>query len=166
MSGTSLFVLVDEYRALAEKLADMDLDAQTVADTLEGASGALEVKAQNVAYVALNFEASAKAIKEHAAAQLERAKAIQARADGLRAYLQRCIEGAGIEKIEGPGVAIGFRKSSAVVIDGADLIPAEYMRQPETPPPAPDKKAIADAIKAGAEIPGAHIEHRQNLFIK
>ena len=38
--------------------------------------------------------------------------------------------------------------------------------QPEPPPPAPDKKAIADAIKGGAEIPGVHIEHRQSLQIK
>lgn len=164
--NTALFVLVDEYRALAERLADMDLDPQTVADTLEGASGAIELKSQSIAYVALNFEAAAKAIKEHAAAQLDRAKAIQNRADSLRAYLQRGMEGAGLQKIEGPGVVIGFRKSAAVVIYGADLIPDEYMRQPETPPPAPDKKAIGEAIKAGREVPGAIIELRQNLYIK
>lgn len=36
----------------------------------------------------------------------------------------------------------------------------------EPPPPAPDKKAIADAIKAGTAVPGAHVETRQNLQIK
>lgn len=163
--STSLFDLVGEYRAAAEYLADLDLDAQTVADTLEGLSGELEVKAQNVAYVALNFEAAAEAIKAHAAKQTARAKALNARAEALRDYLARSMDAVGMQKIEGPGVKMSFRKSSAVAIDGEDLIPDEYMRQPETPPPAPDKVAIAAAIKAGIQVPGAHMEQRKTLVI-
>jgi hypothetical protein len=163
---TALFQLVAEYRGAAEKLADLDLDAQTVADTLEAMSGELEVKAQNVAYMVLNMEATAAAIKAHEETQKARRTAIEHRADSLRAYLQRCMEATGIEKIEGPGVAIGFRKSSAVVINEPGLIPAAFMRTPEPPPPAPDKKLIADAIKAGTEVPGAHIEQRRNLSIR
>ena len=162
---TALYLLASEYRATAEKLADLDLDAQTVADTLESLSGELEVKAQNVGYMVRQFEADAKAMKEWAKTATERAKAAEARSESLRDYLARAMEATGIEKIEGPGIKLSFRKSSAVVIDGADLIPAAYMRQPETPPPAPDKTAIAAAIKAGTEVPGAHIEHRKNLTI-
>jgi hypothetical protein len=40
------------------------------------------------------------------------------------------------------------------------------MRQAEAPPPAPDKAAISAAIKAGKEVPGAHIEARKSLAIK
>ena len=40
---TALYELAAEYRADAEKLADMDLDEQTLADTLEGLGGELEV---------------------------------------------------------------------------------------------------------------------------
>jgi hypothetical protein len=163
---TALFQLVAEYRSVAERLADMDLDAQTCADTLEAMSGDLETKAQNVAFMALNFEATAAAIKAHEEVQRDRRIAIERRADSLRSYLARCMEAAGIEKIEGPGVAIGFRKSSAVVINELGLIPAAFMRTPEPPPPAPDKAAIAAAIKAGKEVPGAHIEQRRNLSIK
>ena len=163
---TALFILANEYRAAAAKLADLDLDEQTIADTLEGLSGELEVKAQNVAYFIRNLEATVDAITAFEVQQKERRKAYERRAEGLRRYLQSCMEGAGITKIEGPGVVLSFRKSSAVVIDEPGLVPAEFMRQPETPPPAPDKKAIADAIKAGLEVPGAHVESRQNLQIK
>lgn len=163
--SASLFDLVGEYRAAAEKLADLELDEQTIADTLEGLSGEVEAKAQSVAYVALNFEAAAEAIKAHAAKQLLRAKAIQNRADGLRRYIAESMTATGIEKIEGAGVKLSFRASKAVVIDGADLIPQEYMRTPEAPPPAPDKTAIAAAIKAGKVVPGAHIESRKSLQI-
>ena len=163
---TALYLLTNEYRAAAMALSELDIDAQTVADTLEGLSGELEVKAQSVGHMVRAFEADAEACKAWAKTASERAKAIEARADALRSYLHRCMEAAGIQKIEGPGIALGFRKSSAVVIDGADLIPPEYMRQPEAPPPAPDKAAIAAALKAGESVPGAHIEQRTNLTIK
>lgn len=162
---TALYVIANEYRAAAEKLADMDLDPQTIADTLEGLSGELEVKAQSVAYMVRNLEVTAAAIKEHEAQQAARRKAIENRADGLKRYLASCMEATGIEKIEGPGVKLSFRKSSAVVIDGEDLIPAEFMRVKPAPPPEPDKKAIGDAIKDGREVPGAHIEARRSLVI-
>ncbi len=162
---TALYVIANEYRDAAQKLAEMDLDEQTLADTLESLSGDLEVKAQNVAFMVRNLEVTAEAIKAFEVAQAARRKAIENRAEGLRQYLARCMEATGIEKIEGPGVKLSFRKSSAVAIDGADLIPAEYMRTPEPPPPSPDKKAIADAIKAGVEVPGAHIEQRRSLVI-
>lgn len=163
---TTLFVLTGEYRAAAEKLADLDLDAQTITDTLESLSGELEVKAMNVAMFARNLEVTAAAIKEFEVAQAARRKAIESRAESLRDYLHRCMDATGIEKIEGPGVCINFRKSSAVIVHEPGLIPAEFMRTPEPPPPAPDKKALGDALKAGRDVPGAHIEHRRNLQIK
>jgi len=51
---SSLYVLSSEYRMLAERLADSDFDAQTVADTIEasGLTDELTVKAQNIEYIA------------------------------------------------------------------------------------------------------------------
>lgn len=163
---TALYVIANEYREAATKLADLDLDAQTIADTLEGLSGELEAKAQSVGFMVRSIEADAAAMKEWAKASTERAKAAEARAEALRDYLQRCMEATGIEKIEGPGIALSFRKASAVIVNEPGLIPAEYMRTPEPPPAAPDKKAIADAIKAGKEVPGAHVEQRKTLQVK
>ena len=163
---TALYLLADEYRAAARALADLDIDEQTVSDTLESLSGDLEHKAQNVAMMARSFDADAAAIAEWAKQAVARAKAIQARADGLRDYLARCLEGAGIETIEGPGVRIGWRKSTAVNVFETALIPAEFMRQKPPPEPEPDKAAIGAALKEGREVPGAALEHRRNLQIK
>jgi len=60
----NLYSLAAEYRQAAESIANLDLDDQTIADTLEGLSGELEVKATNVAMFAKNLEATATAIKE------------------------------------------------------------------------------------------------------
>jgi hypothetical protein len=40
---TALYEIAHQYRADADKLADMDLDEQTLADTLDSLSGDLEV---------------------------------------------------------------------------------------------------------------------------
>ena len=61
---TSLFAIATEYRSAALKLADLDMDAQTIADTLEGMSGELEVKAQNVAHMVRSIEADAAAVAQ------------------------------------------------------------------------------------------------------
>jgi hypothetical protein len=52
------------------------------------------------------------------------------------------------------------------VIDEPALIPVEFLRTPPPPAPEPDKTAIAAAIKAGREVPGAHVEQRKSLQVK
>ena len=64
MTGLALYQIVDEYRDALNTLADMDLDEQTLADTLEGLQGEVTVKGQNVAAFILNMEAEAAAVKE------------------------------------------------------------------------------------------------------
>lgn len=64
MNALTLYELSDEYRDALAVLNEMDLDEQTIADTLEGLQGAIEVKAQNVAMFTRNLEATAEAIKD------------------------------------------------------------------------------------------------------
>ena len=61
-----------------------------------------------------------------------------------------------IKHIENCSLTVNSNKQQSL----QNLIP------PAPPPPAPDKTAIKDAIKAGEEVPGAHIEVRQSLQIK
>lgn len=163
---TQLYLLAGEYRAAAEQLADLDLPPEVVRDTLESMAGELEVKAQAVGHMVRSIEANASAIQQWAKDAMERARSAQARADALREYLSTNLQACGISKVEGPGISLSFRKSTAVVIDEPGLIPAGFMRVPEPPPPSPDKKALGDALKAGEAVPGAHLETRLNLQIK
>jgi len=165
--STALYVLAEEYRQAAQTLADLDMDPQTIADTLEGLAGEMEAKATNVAAFARNLESAAEQIKAAEAQMATRRKSIEARAKSLRDYLKANMERTGITKIECPWFVLSIKQNpAAVVIDAESQIPAEYMRTPEPPPPAPDKKAIAEAIKAGKEVPGAHMERGTRLEIK
>ena len=164
---SALYELAAEYRTDCEKLADMDLDEQTLADTLEGLSGELEVKAQNVIMFTRNLEATASAIKDAEAQMAARRKALENRAAGLRRYVLENMQFAGIQKIECPFFKLSIRDNPAAVdIYEPGLIPAQYMKQPEPPPPAPDKTAIKAAITAGTEVPGAKLTKGTRLEIK
>ena len=164
----TLYEIAAEYRDMAAKLADLDLDEQTIADTLEAEGGALVEKGQNVAFVVRNLEASAEAIKQAEAAMAARRKAIENRAARIRAYLLDGMRIAGIQKIESPYFAISIKRNPpAVDVFDEAQVPAEYRRDPPPPPPpAPDKKLIAQAIKDGAEVPGCRLLQGERVEIK
>ena len=164
---TALYEIAAEYRDAATKLAELDLDAQTIADTLEGLSGDLETKAQNVAFFVRNLEATAAAIKQAEADMAARRKAMENRADSLKRYIFESMTVAGIEKIECPHFRLAIKNNPAAVeIFEPGLLPASFMRTPEPPPPAPDKTAIKEAMKAGQDVPGARLTSGQRLEIK
>lgn len=163
---TALYEIAATYRADAEKLADMDLDEQTLADTLEGLGGELEVKAQNVVMFARNLEATAAAIKEAEAQMAARRKAIENRAAGMRAYVMTSMQVANVQKIECPFFKLALQNNPpAVDVFEAATVPSEFWVQAPPPPPALDKKAIAAAIKAGREVPGAKLTQGQRLVV-
>jgi len=163
----SLYSIAVEHRALVDHLMDTQTDEQAIADTLEAESYPLELKAQNVAYAIKNLESMADAIKNAEKEMADRRKAIEKRAANLREYTKTCLEVAGVQKVECPHFALTIKKNPASVdIFEQALIPSKFMRQPEPPPPAPDKKAIAEAIKSGEDVPGAILTQGTRLDIK
>ena len=54
MTDLTLYNIADQYLVDLQKLQDMEIDEQTFADTLEGWSGDLDIKATNVAMFVRN----------------------------------------------------------------------------------------------------------------
>lgn len=162
---SQLYLLADQYLQAADKLSELDLDVQTIADTLEGLSGELEEKATNVAMFVRNLEAQAEAIKQAEAGMASRRKAIENRAEAVRDYLFHNMQRTGISKIECPYFALTIKKNPpAVKITGE--VPSEFMTTPKPPEPAPDKKAIKEFIQAGNNPDWAMLEQGERLDIK
>jgi hypothetical protein len=163
----NLFEISREYLESAQKLADLELDDQTFADTLEAIGGDLETKAMNTAFVARNLEATAEQIKAHAKSMVERAKAMENRAERIRKYLMDGLELAGVEKIDTPFFRIKIALNPpSVTIDDESMIPANYKTDPLPPAPTPDKKLIAAALKDGFEVPGCRLVRGRRIDIK
>ena len=163
---SSLYEISLAYRADVARLADLDLPAEVITDTLDAMSGELEVKAQNVVMYARNLQATATAIKDAEEQMAKRRKAIENRAKHLLDYVQGCMETAEVQKIECPYFRLAIHaKPSSVDVYEPGLLPVQYMTQPEPPAPAPDKRAIAEAIKSGEEVPGARLVRGTRLAI-
>lgn len=166
---SSLFLLSNQYLELAHTLAELDLDATTVADTLEASNlpDDIATKAANIEYVARSAEANHAAID----AEIARLQALKAHrtkiAAGLREYILSNMQRMNIERIECQLFTMKIQKNPASVDVYDPLsIPAEYMVTPEPPPARVDKKALATAMKAGTEIPGARMVQGVRLAIK
>lgn len=166
MNAPTLYALADEYRADLAKLADLDLDDETIADTLESMGGELQVKATNVAAFAAHLDGLAGQMKDAEKRMKARREAVERRAERMRHYLLHSMQHAGIQRIESPEFTLSIKANPAAVeVYEPGLIPAEFLRQPEPPPPTPDKAAIKAAIKAGKEVPGAKLTQGVRLAI-
>jgi len=162
----SLYEITTAFSTDAAKLSELDLDEQTLADTLDGLQGDLQLKAQNTAMVVRNLEALAYAIEDAEERMAQRRKAVENRAEAIRHYILRCMQAGNILKIESPHMRISRRNNPPhVVVDAASQVPACYWRIPPVPQVEIDKAAIKTAIKEGKEVPGTHLEQSERVQI-
>lgn len=158
---------IDERLAACVKL-----DESRVVDTESGeiidleAIAALEMecdkKIENLGCWYKNLLAEAEALKAQKNAFAEREKAKKAKAESLKGFLGRYLNG---KKFESAKVAMSFRKSEAVEFDAKCIgdVPEEFLKFKD---PELDKVAVKKAIKAGETVPGCELVARQNLQIK
>jgi hypothetical protein len=167
MSNLTLYQIAGEYRAAADKLAELDLDPVTLADTLESLGGDLEEKSKNTAFVVRNLEAAADQIDAAVEEMGRRAAALRKNADRVREYIMSNMIFAGVKKLETPYFVITVRDNPPkVVVTDEQTIPPQFFVAPPPPPAKLDKKAIAAALKGGEQVPGAHLERGQSVQIK
>jgi len=168
-TAMKLYEITRSYLAALDVLTDPDVDipAEAVADTLEAIEVEFETKAVNTAAFAKQMEAEAEAIKAAVERMEKRRKALEARAKWLKDYVKIGMETIGYKKLDCPWFVLAVQKNPASVdVFDYSAIPAEFMRIPEPPPPAPDKVAIKAALAAGREVPGARIVNGTRLAIK
>lgn len=93
---SSLYTIAAEYTADIAKLADLNLPPEAVVDTVDAMQGEVTEKIKAVLIVAMRMDGEAALRKQHGDRMIESAKAIQARADGLRSYAQIAIQNCGV----------------------------------------------------------------------
>lgn len=165
MTAISLYKAADELAPLLDQIDDDGC----ISPELEAALSQFEGKGLSVTAYILNCEKTAQMIHDAAEAMDKRAAPLENRAKRLRQYLADQMKRTGVTEITCPEFSAKLYPERDAKVDVFDekQIPAAYMRTPEPKPPvaAPDKKAIAEAIKAGKEIPGARIVKSDRLTI-
>ncbi len=154
----ALYQLTAEYIAIQQKLEEEGLDPQVIADTLEGLAFPLEQKAVACAHVFWNLDMQALAMGVAIERMQQRLQSVEKKSAAIHEYIRTNMIHAGIDKIETPEVKLQLKKLPASVeIFDEDMLPAIYFTLPEPPEPRPDKKQIADDLKAGTDVPGARL---------
>lgn len=164
MSGLSLYQMTADYLAAMDDLRNLDMDEQALADTIEGLTGELAIKGANVAAFALNLEAEADALRAAEKRMAERRKALEKKAEAMRAYLLSNMQAAEIKEIkalDGSFRARVMAGRDSVHIDDEAKIPVEYLRVKKEV----DKTLISQALKDGYDVPGVHLERKASLKI-
>lgn len=166
MTNVTLYQLASEHRAALDKLSDLDLPPETVADTLESLGGELQIKAQNVVMFLRNLETTSAAIKDAEASMAARRKAIENRVEGLKRYVLESMRVNDIQVIECPQFRISIAKNPpSVDIENERQIPQDYFTSPPSPPPQIDKALIKKVLSDGFDVPGAKLTQGVRLKI-
>lgn len=162
---TSLYAIAAAYRADLAVLADLDIDPQTAADTLEGMQGEIRDKLAAVIAYSLELDIEATGTEEAAKRMADLAKSRRSRVDWLRSYALNTMQATGINEVSSDEFSAKLaKKPASVVISPNADVPLPYMR--ETITNAPDKAALKKAIEAGALIEGVSLQQGYRLAIK
>jgi len=99
------------------------------------------------------LEAQDQRLAQHIKEYQQRRSAIASRIDRIHDAALEYMADAGVEKLTGIRTSLQSRLAppSLEIVDQV-LIPREYLRQPKTPPPAPDKVAIKSALASREDV--------------
>lgn len=158
----SLFNLTDE-------LAHLLVSEEDVTERIEQLFPLVEHKAAAVAHGSKYLAGLVALLKQREEDVKEERKRLEKRAEGLEAYILKCLQQAEIYRITDSrtGTEIALKKNPPkVIVDATDSIPNELWRVPDPPAPVPDLKAIGERLKRGEDVAGCHLEQGWRVEIK
>jgi Siphovirus Gp157 len=149
---------VQIYNCLRQKVMDryLDLDDETIRDTLEGITDLHEMIAA-VVRSALVDEALHAGLHFRVDDMKERLSRFELRASKKRQLALDAMTEVGLSKLEQPDFTASARAGSpALIVIAEDRIPETYWL-PQ--PPKLDRQAILGGLKRGIEIPGTQMSN-------
>lgn len=158
----NLYELTATAAQLQALLEEGDIDEQIFADSLEALM--IDEKVESVCMVIRNLEAQASVFKEEEQRLAKKRTTAENGVKRLKESLQNLMETTNRKKLTAGlfTLSLGTSAGSVKLLDEAAL-PACYL----TPqPPKVDRTAIAAAIRAGQEVPGAALEKSSYVKIK
>lgn len=156
----NLYELSSNYRAIQE----MDLDEETLRDTLDSIVNEAEPKAENIVKWIQNLKGENTAIQEEETRLKNKRISNENKIKALTLYLQDFLKLSGLTRLKTGLFTLSIQNNPpSVKIYDATLIPEKYLK-PQ--PPVYDKQTIKELLKQGKEIPGATLKQTKGLRIR
>jgi hypothetical protein len=161
----TLYEMTDQYKQLVE-LADSSDDPaeqQAFSDTLESLEGEIEEKLHGCAIVVKTIDANVDALEAEIDRLTARAKGMKGSRDRLKLYMETSMTTLGIEKVKGKLYTVAMQNNPPKVeITDETAVTDAYIFVVTSP----DKKKMADDLKAGVVVPGAQLVRTKSLRIR
>lgn len=142
-------------------LTDLETGEITDWEQFEALQMARDEKIENIGLWIKNLNSEALAYKAEKDVFAKKQKRAENKAESLKRYLDDALGG---KVFKTTRVDVTYRKSTSVNIIDEALLPESLVNEVVTT--SPDKKAIAELLKAGEQVPGAELSHNQNIQIK
>jgi FKBP-type peptidyl-prolyl cis-trans isomerase len=113
--SNSLYQLTNEFMEIVSQLEEMELEPETMQDTLDSLQAPIEEKVENIVKYTKSLEALAEAKKAEAKRLSESAASDLKKAEWFKNYMADNLQKAGISKLQAGVFALSFRKGSEVV---------------------------------------------------
>lgn len=161
----SLYELTGQYRELQQAIesAASPNELEAIMNTLEGMDAELEQRAENVVKVMRNTAANIAAIEAEIDRLKDRKETLENSIKRMQGLLRTSLHKVNKSKVQTPLFLVFLQDAPPkAVIDKEDDIPDDYVKTNITV--TPDKTAILNALKAGKEVPGAHMERSEQIL--
>ena len=162
----TLYDLGDAFNGVMDLVLDETMDLTVLEECLQTIEADITVKCENGIGLIRSLENLRDGMKTEAQRLTERQRVIDNRIRSIKEWYQRNLDAMGKSKVETlrGTMAVQNNPPSLKVTDERKipicyltLVPARY---------EVDKDAVKTALKAGEEVPGAHLEQGRSLRIR
>lgn len=156
----NLYELARNYAEIQE----MDLDEETLRDTLDSIKDAAEQKTENcIKWMRiLKGEITAFTEEENRLKKIRMAK--ENKLKWLNKYVEDFLKDSGLTRFKTGIFTLSLQNNPpSLEIYDETLLPVMYFKEPE---PQPDNQLIKDLLKQGVEIPGATLKQTKGLRVR
>jgi hypothetical protein len=159
-----LYELTRAYENINELMDDESMDLAVLEAALQKIEADITVKCQNTAIIIKGLEADIAAYKAEEKRLAERRRTLEGKRDWLKNYLATELDKVGMDKVKAGVFTVSLQNNPpAVEITGE--VPAEFVTIiPEQY--QPDKKRIAEYLKAGNVVDWAQLKQGKSLRIR
>lgn len=158
----NLFELNDNYKELASR---DDLDPTILKDTLDAIQDDRRSKLDNLATWVDQLKSEIDFMSDKKKSWEDEITYRKNKLAWIKQYITDVLDDAGIKRLTTDNHLLSARNFKAsTIIDNDEKLPDKFKVTETTT--KPDKKAIYKALKAGEEVPGAHLKPNRNTVIK
>lgn len=159
----SLYEIAGMYRTILEMEPENDEEYGAMMTALDEVQAELTEKADHIVRYIRNLTAEAEALKAEEAALYKKRKAVENKAERLKAYLAAQMTLCGLKELKAGLFKLKFQPTPpAISIIDEAAIPEQYRKVKIEI----DRLAIRDALKAGEEVPGIEVQRGEALVIR